>query len=88
MSKSFIMLANGDCIHHGYIVYAELGYLNDEDCITTMVKGKLCINENQTSTSEFLYICQDECNGDSNADDKFEFKHSWSFTLDVNGNIS
>lgn len=86
--KAFIRLVNGECIHHGSIVYAELGFSNGEEDTTTMIKGRLCINENLTDNSRFLYICQDECDGDAGANDKFEFRYSWSFILDVNGNIS
>ena len=86
--EPFIRLANGECIHHGSIVYAELGFSNGEEDTTTMVKGRLCINKDVTDNSRFLYICQDECDGDAGANDKFEFRYSWSFILDVNGNIS
>lgn len=86
--KAFIRLVNGECIHHGSIVYAELGFSNGEEDTTTMIKGRLCINENLTDNSRFLYICQDECDGDAGANDKFEFRHSWSFILDMDGNIS
>jgi hypothetical protein len=74
--EDFIKLENGEVINHGDIVFATLEY-NDE---SVDVIGKLCIN--QIDTIRKYYVCQNECNGDSAAEDKFGFNYSWSFVLE------
>ena len=74
--EKFIKLSNGEVIEHGDIVFATLMY-NDEP---VDVIGRLCINELDPVGRPY-YICQDHCDGDSAAEDKFGHRYSWSFIL-------
>lgn len=83
MKKSrCIFLQGGEMISHGDKVYATL-MQNDEP---VDVVGTLCINEDDSSGRKH-YICQDDCDGDSAAEEKFGYRYSWSFTVDDNGVI-
>jgi hypothetical protein len=74
--ERFIKLYNGEVINHGDIVFATL-MENDEP---VDVIGRLCINEVDLVGRPY-YICQDHCDGDSAAEDKFGHRYSWSFIL-------
>jgi hypothetical protein len=71
------LVYKGQTYYHGDEIKATLVYC-DED---VEVVGKLCINHDNYDADGRYYICQNECDGDSSAEEKFEYKYSWHFSL-------
>ena len=72
----------GELISHGDVVYATL----EQNDNPVDVVGKLCINHDAYAGRK-CYICQDVCDGDSGAEERFGYRYSWSFIIDGDGQI-
>lgn len=77
---------NNQIFRHGDSVIAQIPSTEDSD-ITLTVEGKICINPEYISET-YLYICQNKCNGDDAAYDKFGYNYSWSFKVEQGSIIS
>lgn len=75
MEKNYITI-DGVKIYHGDKISAVIIHL-DEDY--ELQDARLCINDLKDG---YAYICQNECDGDSSALDKFGYKYSWSFRVE------
>lgn len=83
--KTDFIIVDGEVIYHGDYITAELNC--DDHWVE--IEGRLCINKETAGLADSLYyICQNECDGDCGAEDKFDYEYSWSFRLDERSNIA
>lgn len=81
MEKKYITV-EGVKIYHGDKISAVIEYC-EEEC--EVKEGRLCINSLSINTNgdiSDLYICQNEYDGDSSANEFFGYRFSWNFKVD------
>ena len=66
--------------YHGDKISAVV-HCHDEDC--EIEDARLCINDLNEENAVLcnFYICQNECDGDAAAKEKFGYRHSWNFKV-------
>jgi hypothetical protein len=79
-------------IFHGDKITAQIQRgSDDEEEMVEITDAKLCINKVDLEDRAFrAWICHDDSdwNGCTEANDKFEYEHSWVFDVDKDGNIT
>lgn len=83
MEEQYVII--GDTrFYHGDKISAVILY---QDIEYEIEDARLCINDLDRNGSDDklynLFICQDECDGDSSAKEKFEYRYSWNFKVDT-----
>lgn len=79
-------------LYHGDDIYASIGHAEeDEEDDRIWVTGKLCLNDNDKTYDHGGHIrgwiCQDKESGCEEAEDRFGYQYSWTFTVSKEGRI-
>ena len=83
------IIVDSQKIFHGDKILATIPSEDDDDEALEITKARLCINKVDINDRGFrAWICQDVREGCNEAEDKFEYQYSWTFSVDENGNIT
>lgn len=88
------LLIDGHQFNHGDYVAAELYHGSEDEGSLTMVLGRLCFNDDETfeehdddEPTYRFWICQDSCDGCSEAEETFGYQYSWTARVNLEGKI-
>lgn len=90
--RRYVIIGDTTYYHGDYVNACIVQNSDDDDEDSVEVEGRICINKKDSHQQEerhfHFWICQNERDGCSDAEERFEYDYSWSVKVDKDGNIT